>query len=117
MTAAETLSLIETLAERLVWVAPVGNEETYFGHGPDRKPVPALRGFMVCRRVINNQDGKNTRVDFLRLKGDWKTPFRECECLFPTMEQALLAAAAAENARAADRFLARIPQIRIPPLP
>lgn len=86
--------LVRQLAVRLVWVAPVGNDEW--------KGEFDLCGFMVCRRVVNNADGKNTRVDYLRLTKDrwggwWKTPFRDQEHMFPTFDAALLAAATVEN--------------------
>ncbi len=96
LIADETISkhylftLIELLVLRGVWIAPVGNE--FALHRMD-----ALRGFMVCRRSINNADGKNTRVDYLRtdatLPVRWKKPFRESECLFTTMNSAIFAAA------------------------
>jgi len=88
---------IQALAERLTWVAPVGNELD-LSNLVDGKwvPVPPLRGFMVCRRSVNNTDGKNTRVDYLRTspKADhrWKKPFRESEHMFPTFLSALFAA-------------------------
>jgi len=95
--------LLRLLAEKLVWIAPVGNDdscrkrdENGVGH-----PISALQGFMVCKRSVNNVDGKNTRVDFLRvdtsLPWRWKKPFRECECMFETMEAAIMAAADVEG--------------------
>ena len=93
------------LAEKLVWVAPVGNEEYDRLLVKTNKfvLVPTLRGFMVCKRSVNNPDGKNTRVDYLRVNESlpdyirWKKPFRENECMFPTMEEAIIAAAKMER--------------------
>ncbi|MCC6880915.1 MAG: hypothetical protein IT576_02080 [Verrucomicrobiales bacterium] len=93
------LDIIGRLAENLIWIAPVGNDDSYrkyYGNG-NWTPVPALRGFMVCKRSVNNVDGKNTRVDFLLTDASqrwrWKKPFRECECMFQTMEEAIISAA------------------------
>lgn len=92
--------IIGRLAEKLIWIAPVGNDDSYQksdGKG-NWTPVPALRGFMVCKRSVNNVDGKSTRVDYLRTnsngRGDWKKPFRESECMFATLEDATIAACA-----------------------
>jgi len=78
---------IERLAARLVWIAPVGNE--------------SLRGFMVCKRVVNNVDGKNTRVDYLlsgsQLGTPWKSPFQEDKCMFSSFDDALTAAVQTER--------------------
>lgn len=86
-------ALIQQLAQRFVWVAPVGNA-IYRGN-------PDLRGFMVCKRSINNGDGKNTRVDYLMVAPTelktWKKPFRECEHMFPSLEAAYEAAVRAMN--------------------
>lgn len=90
--------IIQQLAEKLIWIAPVGNDDSYRRYdGPGQyTPIPALRGFMVCKRSVNNVDGKNTRVDYLRTdshgKGKWKKPFRENECMFSTLESAIIAA-------------------------
>lgn len=95
--------LLRLLAEKLVWVAPVGNDDSYRKRDENGVwyPIPALRGFMVCKRSVNNVDGKNTRVDFLRVDASllwrWKKPFRECECMFATMEAAIMAAADVEG--------------------
>lgn len=96
--------LLRLLAERLVWVAPVGNDHSYSRRDESGvwRTLPALRGFMVCKRSVNNVDGKNTRVDFLRVDASlpwcrWKKPFRECECMFETMETAIMAAAEVEG--------------------
>jgi hypothetical protein len=95
--------LLQLLAERLVWVAPVGNDASYRKRDENGvwQPIPALRGFMVCKRSVNNVDGKNTRVDFLRVDASlpwrWKKPFRECESMFETMEAAIMAAADVEG--------------------
>lgn len=95
--------LLRLLAERLVWIAPVGNDDSYRKCDENGvwHPISALRGFMVCKRSVNNADGKSTRVDFLRvdksLPWRWKKPFRECECMFETMEAAITAAAAVEG--------------------
>ncbi len=82
MTNSEWLTL-KFLGERFIWVAPVGVRE--------------LRGWMVCRRVMNNPAGTRTRVEYLRNPflgaPSWKKPFRECEHLFPTLDAALKAAA------------------------
>jgi hypothetical protein len=49
---------------------------------------------MVCKRSVNNVDGQgNTRIDFLTTSGDWKKPFKEAKCMFPTLDEALHAAA------------------------
>jgi hypothetical protein len=76
---------MRVLAQHLIWMAPVG--------------VKKLRGWMVCRRVMNNPDGPNTRVDFLRNpvcgRAGWKKPFRENEHLFPGLDAAFAAALAA----------------------
>jgi hypothetical protein len=86
--------LIQELAERLVWVAPVGvhpgwNFKTgYNDTGP-------LRGFMVCKRSVNNVDNGSSRVDYLMVDGGWKKPFAEDRNMFPTLDAALEAAAKA----------------------
>jgi hypothetical protein len=95
--------ILQLLAERLVWVAPVGNDHSYQKRDENGawRPLPALRGFMVCKRAVNNVDGKNTRVDFLRVDASlpwrWKKPFRECESMFETMEAAIMAAVDVEG--------------------
>lgn len=77
------IEVIQKLAEKLVWISPVGNDVEY-GKG--------IRGFMVCHRSINNVDGMSTRVDYLMLNGHWKKPFAEDRSLFPTLDDALQAA-------------------------
>lgn len=66
------------LGEKHIWLAPVGVHE--------------MRGWMVCRRKVNNSDQPNTRVDYLRVKTrTWKKPFREAEHLFGSFDGALAA--------------------------
>ena len=95
--------LLEMLAQKFVWVAPVGNDDSYNERDENGvwRPVPNPLGFMVCKRSVNNVDGKNTRVDFLRVDSSsvyrWKKPFRQCECMFPTMESAIIAAGDVEG--------------------
>lgn len=93
--------IVEQLAERLVWVAPVGIGVT----SHEKWNKPELLGFMVCRRVMNNRDGPNTKVEFLRVdptqSTKWKKPFRQCEHMFPTLVAAYAAAAEAMNLPAA----------------
>lgn len=82
---------IKLLAESLIWIAPIGNDHGYFlsDEAGVRQPVPCPIGYMACKRSVNNYDGKNTRVDFLRKKGKgWKSPFKQ-DCLFLTMEEAI----------------------------
>jgi hypothetical protein len=78
---------IQWLAERLIWIAPVG--------------VSGLRGYMVCHRIVNNVDRPSTAVTYLlvtpRNGAKWKHPFRENECTFPTFLDALKAATEAEH--------------------
>jgi hypothetical protein len=85
--SGDALAIVQSLAEKRIWVAPVGVEH--------------LRGFMVCRRTWNNVDGPNTRVDFLLANPKpgqrWKKPFREAECLFPSLRAAIDAAVRAMN--------------------
>ena len=87
--------LVGQLAELLVWVAPVGIGVPKH----ERWGRPKLLGFMVCRRVMNNADGPNTKVEYLRVNPTnserWKKPFRECEHMFPSLEVAYAAAARA----------------------
>ncbi len=87
----DTKKLIQELAERLVWIAPVGSQhiDLNWPHRRDSK----VRGFMVCRRCVNNVDQGNTRVDYLTLDGGWKSPFAEDRSLFPNFDAALTAAA------------------------
>ena len=100
MNEVELFRLVESLATRHVWVAPVGNYE-YRGECD-------LRGFMVCRRSVNNADGcGNTRIDYLLAcpgrNGAWKKPFKEALCMFPTLEAALATARDALAAEAVSR--------------
>lgn len=98
MENTEWLTL-RALGEHLMWVAPVGVRE--------------LRGWMVCRRVMNNLDGPNTRVDYLRVNPrtgclTWKKPFREGEHLFATLDAAVKGALeAARGAGTTDRSVCR----------
>ena len=80
------LNALQLLMDRLCWVAPVGNG---FHEGE-------VLGYMVCWRTTA---GCDSQVRYLR-SGDkypdsWKRPFRENECMFPTLESAMNAALAA----------------------
>lgn len=94
----DSLSLLDKLAQNLIWVAPVGNDCKVRQRLINGRfvTIPVVRGFMVCRRVINNPDGPNTRVEYLRADPTaacrWKKPFRENEHLFTNLLEALTAA-------------------------
>lgn len=92
---AATDRILQLLAQHHIWVAPVG--------------VRNQRGWMVCQRSMNNPDGPNTRVDYLRVDPAahyrWKKPFRECEHAFPTLELALQRAlASVQRAEARPKY-------------
>ncbi|MEM7599847.1 MAG: hypothetical protein AAF357_00345 [Verrucomicrobiota bacterium] len=91
-------SLVGELSKRLVWIAPVGN---YVGGACSAEKghfKMEIRGYMVCHRFVNNVDGPNTAVTFLRNDGKgWKKPFTEGRGMFPSMESAIIAAAKHEG--------------------
>lgn len=84
---------LTALAEFSMWIAPVGAKGTTLG-------------WMVCRRGMNNWDGPNTKVEYLRRErgnGWWKKPFRDSICQFANTADAIEAALnAVERAKARD---------------
>lgn len=85
------------LGELSMWIAPVGARGVTLG-------------WMVCRRGINNWDGPNTKVEYLRREqgnGWWKKPFRDSICQFDSVADAVEAALnAVVRAKARDAWQA-----------
>lgn len=87
LTPRADLHLLQSLAQNLIWVAPVGRT--------------SLLGFMVCRRVTNNPDRPSSRIEFLARKHGgafiWKKKFYEQRCQFPSFTTALEAASCSSS--------------------